>query len=174
MSLEHTTLEIQIKAKKVIRDVQVCKYAEIEQATVQRDCFLNQKWIPFEEWLNLNKQIKELEAENQQLNRDKEVMQKGIDEYLKRIESLGTAVLAQQKLIGSLKVSDELLGKANDEIQLLKEGNYDLLYTNAFLQEDKTDLENKIADALKIINGKDSRLIMDLDLFLRVREVLQK
>ena len=57
-----------------------------------------------------------------------------------------------QKLEGTLEISDELLGKANDEISLLKENNYDFLYTNAFLQEDKADLEKKISEANKILD----------------------
>ena len=81
-----------------------------------------EEWVSVEEWLNLNKQIKELETENKQL----------------------------------------------------KERNRNQRHTIQLEQDLQQKYKNKIIKALEIINGKDSRLIMDLDLFLRVREVLQK
>jgi hypothetical protein len=63
MSLESkakTTFQLEIESSKSRRTVRVCKYAEIPEATLKRDAFLNQKWVPLEEWLTLNSQVKEL------------------------------------------------------------------------------------------------------------------
>lgn len=71
--------------------------------------------------------------------------------------------------------------KMNKELEAsLKRANMKLDTIDAVAKQlvHMTNLATKhkiqIEEALEIINGKDSRLIMDLDLFLRVREVLQK
>jgi hypothetical protein len=57
-----------------------------------------------------------------------------------------------KKQVASLEVSDDLLDKANDELTQYTEENYDLLYANAFLKEDFTDLKAKIDSANKILD----------------------
>jgi|WetSurMetagenome_2_1015567.scaffolds.fasta_scaffold14813_15 hypothetical protein len=44
------------------------------------------------------------------------------------------------------------LEKMENEIETLKETNYDFFYANAFLEIDKTDLENKIDKAKKEVD----------------------
>ena len=57
--------------------------------------------------------------------------------------------------------------KLEDEIQLLKEGNYDLLYTNVFLQEDKTDLENHIVEAKKKADYYEAHYNVNYEIWLK-------
>jgi hypothetical protein len=90
---------------------------------------------------------------------------------LKRIVGEQRGIIEKQKLVieelnenylklnKSFEESDNLLGKANDELTQYKEENYDNLYTIAFLKEDLEDLRTAIKQRYAIL--KEQKICID-------------